>query len=65
MNESFKINIYFDEKGKDLENLIEHLIMNILEKKICKQLGMNCANKLNNYNNLKFSLLEHLNSLPN
>lgn len=33
MNESFKINIYFDEKGKDLENLIEHLIMNILEKK--------------------------------
>lgn len=29
MNESFKINIYFDEKGEDLENLI----MNILEKK--------------------------------
>ena len=33
MNESFKINIYFDERGEDLENLIEHLIMNILEKK--------------------------------
>lgn len=33
MNKSFKINIYFDEKGEDLENLIEHLIMNILEKK--------------------------------
>ena len=33
MNESFKINIYFDEKGGDLENLIEYLIMNILEKK--------------------------------
>ncbi len=33
MNESFKINIYFDEKGEDLENLIEYLIMNILEKK--------------------------------
>ena len=33
MNESFKINIYFDEKGEELENLIEHLIMNILEKK--------------------------------
>lgn len=32
MNESFKINIYFDEKGENLENLIEHLIMNILEK---------------------------------
>lgn len=29
MNESFKINIYFDEKGEDLENLI----VNILEKK--------------------------------
>ena len=33
MNESFKINIYCDEKGEDLENLIEYLIMNILEKK--------------------------------
>ena len=33
MSESFKINIYFDEKGENLENLIEHLIMNILEKK--------------------------------
>lgn len=33
MSESFKINIYFDEKGEDLENLIENLIMNILEKK--------------------------------
>ena len=33
MNESFKINIYFDEEGENLENLIEHLIINILEKK--------------------------------
>ena len=33
MNESFKINIYYDEKGEDLENLIENLIINILEKK--------------------------------
>ena len=33
MSESFKINIYFDEKGENLENLIEHLITNILEKK--------------------------------
>ncbi len=33
MNESFKINIYYDEKGENLENLIEHLIINILEKK--------------------------------
>ena len=29
MNESFKINIYFDEKGENLENLIELLIMNL------------------------------------
>ena len=27
MNEPFKINIYFDEKGEDLENLIENLII--------------------------------------
>ena len=33
MNESFKINIYYDEKGENLENLIEYLIINILEKK--------------------------------
>lgn len=32
MNESFKINIYFDEKGEDLEDLIEHLIINMLKK---------------------------------
>ena len=36
MNEPFKINIYFDEKGESLENLIENLIINILEKNICK-----------------------------
>ena len=35
MNESFKINIYYEEKGENLENLIEHLIINILEKKQC------------------------------
>ena len=33
MNESFKINIYYDEKSENLENLIENLIINILEKK--------------------------------
>lgn len=33
MNESFKINVYFDEKGGELENLIKYLIINILEKK--------------------------------
>ena len=35
MSESFKINTYFDEKGESLESLIEHLIINILEKKQC------------------------------
>ena len=33
MDESFKINIYFNEKGEDLENLIGHLIIIMLEKK--------------------------------
>lgn len=36
MNEAFKINIYFDGKGEDLENLIEYLIINMLDKNICK-----------------------------
>lgn len=36
MNESFKINIYYDEKGENLENLIENLIINMLDKNICK-----------------------------
>ena len=31
MNETFKINVYFDEKGEEIENLISQLI-NILEK---------------------------------
>ena len=29
MSESFKINIYFDEKSESLESLIEHLIINM------------------------------------
>ena len=33
MNELFKINMYFDEKGEELERLIERLIIDILEKK--------------------------------
>ena len=27
MSETFKINIYFDEKGEELEELIKHLII--------------------------------------
>ena len=34
MNKTFKINIYFDEKGEELEVLIKHLIINILKKDI-------------------------------
>lgn len=33
MNESFKINVYFDEKGEELESLIKHLLIDILERK--------------------------------
>lgn len=32
MNETFKINVYFDEKGEELESLIELLIIDKLEK---------------------------------
>ena len=34
MSETFKINIYFDEQGEELEELIKHLIINILKKDI-------------------------------
>ena len=34
MSETFKINIYFDEKGEELEGLIKHIIINILKKDI-------------------------------
>ena len=33
MNEAFKINVYFDEKGKEIENLISRFLIDILEKK--------------------------------
>lgn len=36
MNKLFKINICFDEKCENLEDLIEHLIINMLEKKYIK-----------------------------
>ncbi len=34
MSETFKINMYFDEKGENIEGLIKHLIVNILKKNI-------------------------------
>lgn len=41
MNKSFKINICFDEECENLENLIEHLIINMLEKKVYKNCKIN------------------------
>lgn len=32
MSETFKINMYFDEKGEELERLIKYLIINTLKK---------------------------------
>ena len=34
MSETFKVNMYFDEKGEELEGLIKYLIINILKKNI-------------------------------
>ena len=33
MCESFKINVYFDEKGEEIENWISYFLIDILEKK--------------------------------
>lgn len=32
MNEAFKINVYFDEKGEEIEKIITHLLIGIIEK---------------------------------
>ena len=32
MNETFEINVYFDEKGEEIENLISYFLIDILEK---------------------------------
>ena len=32
MNETFKINVNFDEKGEEIEKLVSRLLVNILEK---------------------------------
>ena len=34
MSETFKINMYFDEKGEEIEGLIKNLIINIVKKNI-------------------------------
>ncbi len=33
MNEKFKINVHFDEKGEEIENIISRFLIDILEKK--------------------------------
>ena len=33
MYETFKINVYFDEKGEKIENLISRILIDILDKK--------------------------------
>lgn len=32
MKESFKVNMYFDEKGEEIEKLISHFLIGKLEK---------------------------------
>lgn len=32
MNETFKINAYFDEKGEEIEKVISHLLIDIIKK---------------------------------
>lgn len=32
MSETFKINVYFDEKGEEIEKIISHFLIDIIEK---------------------------------
>lgn len=32
MSEPFKINVYFDEKGEEIEKIISRLLVDIIEK---------------------------------
>ena len=34
MNEKFKINVYFDEKGEELEKIISYFLISKLESKV-------------------------------
>lgn len=36
MSETFKINMYFDEKGEELEEIISYFLINNLEKQLKK-----------------------------
>lgn len=46
MDEPFKINMYFDEKGEKIENLISHLLISKLEKTTEKFLSLQHLNSL-------------------
>lgn len=44
MSESFKMNVYFDENGEEIEKLISHLLINKLEKTTEKFLSLQNLN---------------------
>lgn len=44
MNESFKINMHFDEKGEEIEKLISHILVSKLEKTTEKFLSLQHLN---------------------
>lgn len=48
MDKSFKINVYFDENGEEIERLIERLLINILDKKTKKILSLGHLDLLKN-----------------
>lgn len=48
MNESFKINVYFDKNGEEIEKLISDLLINKLEKTTEKFLSLQHLNSVKN-----------------
>ena len=48
MNEAFKINMYFDEKGEEIEKIISHLLISKLEKTTEKFLSLQHLNSWKN-----------------
>lgn len=48
MRDLFKINVYFDEKGEEIEKLISHLLINKLEKTNKKFSSLQYLNSLKN-----------------
>ena len=48
MRDLFKINMYFDEKGEEIEKLISQLLINRLENTKDKFSSLQCLNSLKN-----------------